>query len=93
MRDLYPNVTNPTLADVLTFCLEVARTREQDLQDFYNLPNVFVKGRKVDKVPTGSSDVTDEDRAGDFNYDTSYMYVCVEDGSSVTWRRATLGSW
>ena len=70
----------------------ISRVREEDMRDWNNLSNTFMRGRKVGKVPTSSADVATDDRLGDFNYDASYMYLCV-DNSGATWRRITLGSW
>jgi hypothetical protein len=88
----YPFIENDSNAILGEFCRESARLREQDIADFSNLSNVFMKGRKVGKIPTGSSDVSAGDRIGDFNYDASYLYICV-DNSGAAWRRITLGSW
>jgi hypothetical protein len=77
---------------LLRFCQDIARTREEDIEDFNNLTNTFMRGRKVGKIPTGSSDVASADRIGDFNYDADYLYICVDD-SGAAWRRITLGSW
>lgn len=82
--------TNNELGD---FARDVARIRERDVDSFNNLTNTFMRGRKVGKIPTGSSDVATTDRVGDFNYDASYLYICVDSGGSAVWRRATLGSW
>ena len=90
MRKPYPLVG--TEEDLLNFCKDIARLRQEDLGDFTNLPNVFIRGRKVDKIPTGSLDTTG-DRVGDFNYDTSYIYICVDNAGVAEWRRVAIGSW
>lgn len=90
--ELYNFIENATPEDLAAFCREAARLREQDVEQFNNLSNVFMSGRKVGKIPTGSSDVAATDRVGDFNYDVNYLYLCV-DNSGATWRRITLGSW
>lgn len=86
---IYPNVTNGNieeLADILRF---ICRARAEDIRAFDSLPSSFMQGRKVGKIPTGSADVAATDRAGDFNYDTSYFYIF----TGAAWRRASLGSW
>lgn len=88
----YENIADNSNAELARFCQEAARLREEDVSDFANLKNVFIAGRKVGKIPTGSADTTDTDRIGDFNYDADYMYLCVDD-NGATWRRATLRSW
>lgn len=85
----------PTIAsrdELLEFCKDITRLRRQDVAEFNNLPNVFIEGRKVGKIPTGSSDTTG-DRVGDFNYDASYIYICVNNGGTAAWRRVAIGSW
>lgn len=70
----------------------IQRARLADIADRNNLPNIFMSGRKVGKIPTGSADVAITDRLGDFNYDASYFYILVNNSGAV-WRRASLGSW
>lgn len=78
--------------ELLDFAKDVARKRQEDIVDFNNLPNVFIRGRKVDKVPTGSADTADS-RVGDFNYTISFLYICVDNSGTAAWRRVALGSW
>lgn len=87
----YPIVNRPE--DLVDFAKDVARKRQEDIANFNNLPNLFMSGRKVGKVPTGSSDIAPSDRVGDFNYTTSYLYICVDNGGTAAWRRVALGSW
>lgn len=87
----YPLVNRPE--QLVDFAKDVARKRQEDIVEFNNLPNVFISGRKVAKVPTGSADVAPSDRIGDLNYDASYLYICVDDGGTAAWRRVALGSW
>lgn len=91
-RDGYPIIANDSNAVLKQFCQEITRQREQDVEDFNNLSNVFLKGRKVAKIPTGSTD-TSNDRIGDFNYDTDFIYVCVDDSGTAVWRRVAIGAW
>jgi hypothetical protein len=71
----------------------IVKERKKDVDDFNNLTNVFISGRKVGKIPTGATDIDIADRIGDFNYDTSYIYIVVDNGGTAEWRRATLASW
>lgn len=81
---------NKSILDILRF---IVRERKTDVNDFSNLKNVFISGRKVAKIPTGASDITIADRVGDFNYDVSYIYIVVDNAGTAEWRRATLASW
>ena len=86
----YPQIYDKE--NVLDFCKAIARERGNDITDFTNLPNIFMQGRKVQKVPSASNDVAATDRIGDFNYDASYLYLVVDD-SGAEWRRVALATW
>lgn len=87
--------TNPQdIEDVLQV---IIRERRLDIKDFDNLNNRFISGRKSGKLPTGSLDVTDSDKVGDFNIaddsGTVYLYALVDVGGTAEWRRVALSSW
>ncbi len=86
----YQFITDESTSSVADFCRDIARIRQEDIDDFNNLTNVFIGGRKVGKVPTSSADVVATDRIGDFNFDANFIYICVDD-SGAAWRRVTLG--
>ena len=75
-----------TFRELLAFCRETTRLRQDDINAFANLSNIFMRGRKVGKIPSSSGDTDVTDRVGDFNYDANYLYLCV-DNSGATWRR------
>lgn len=81
------------LKEVIGWIRYVNKERPNDVNDFTNLQNRFMAGRKVAKVPTGASDVDPSDRVGDFNYDVSYWYILVDNAGTAEWRRAALASW
>lgn len=85
------NIKN--LDEVQIILTDIGRQRDQDIREFNNLTNRFMRGRKVSKIPTSSSDVDDSDRVGDFNFDASYFYILVDNSGTNTWRRAALGTW
>ena len=72
---------------------QIVSKRRDDVIEFNNLNKSLMIGRKVNKVPSSSSDVDSKDRAGDFNYSSSYLYLCVDTGGGVEWRRIALGTW
>lgn len=90
----YPQLpSTPTNDDVVFWIDEVARLREQeDIGDFDNLVNRFIRGRKVAKVPSSSTDVDATDQEGDFNYDDSFMYLAVLNSGNLVWRRVALAT-
>jgi hypothetical protein len=87
--------TNSTLPQVIALINTILQTRERDIQDYLNLPEQFIGGRKVDKIPTSSADYDPTtDLVGDRNWDTNYEYMLVADGvGGSVWRRITLASW
>ena len=91
MRSLYPLVTEDNTVDVLE---EIIRLRQdEDVPDFTNLPNVLLTGRKIQRTPSSSADVVaGTDRENDFNWDTSFLYILVDNSGTLVWRRATLAS-
>ena len=89
----YPQTVTPDFPSIVSWINFVSRVRPQDIQEFTNINSTFIAGRKVGKVPASSTDVAPTDRVGDFNYDVNYIYICVLSGSTVAWRRASLGTW
>lgn len=82
--------TNPEMAK---FIRDITRKREQDVDDFTALPNEFIQGRKVNKIPSSSIDVESSDHVGDVNYTSSYFYILIDNSGTAEWRRISLGSW
>jgi hypothetical protein len=83
----YPSLQNnkpESLKAALDF---IARERVNDVADRNNFPNIFMSGRKVAKIPSGSTDTAVTDRIGDFNYTTAFLYLCASDSGTATWRR------
>lgn len=76
------------IAEVLRYMIS---ERTSDRREWFDLPNKYVSGRKVAKVPTASSDTTGN-REGDVNWDDAYLYICVNNSGTVEWRRAALAS-
>ncbi len=89
---LYPVLKDATIKGIFDWLKYVVRARTDDVQEFNNLQNIFILGRKVGKIPTSSGNVDAEDKIGDFNADADYIYILIND-SGAAWRRASLGSW
>jgi hypothetical protein len=85
----WPNFVEDKVNDFIKF---IVRERKNDAQLFNSLPQNYILGRKVGKIPSASNDVTADDRLGDINYDADYIYILIDD-SGAAWRRASLGSW
>jgi len=89
----FPIMTLRTEDDLFVLGRYILKERANDINDFNNLENVFMRGRKVGKIPTGSADIAVTDRIGDFNYDDSYLYLVVDSSGSAVWRRIGLTTW
>jgi len=88
----YPTLSPDSPEDQKEFMRFAIKERINDVNDFSNLKNVFMSGRKVGKIATGAADVTDGDRVGDFNYDASFLYILIDNAGTAEWRRAILSS-
>lgn len=89
----YPYWEAESDKDIRTQLRQICNIRKDDITQFQNLPNIFIGGRKVGKIPSSSTDAAATDRIGDVNYDASYLYIFINDSGTPAWRRVTLGSW
>jgi len=90
MRSLYPLLPqNPSAQDIQRWIEEVTRLRQtEDVADFTNLPNVFVRGRLVERaIPASSTDVVSTDVLGDWLYSTTFLYILINDSGTPKWAR------
>lgn len=97
---LYPDViegknTKETLDNIVELLYEVVRLRDQeDISDFNNLPQRFVRGRGLFEsrlAPTSPTDVLATDQEGDIVNDNTYEYKLLNiSGSGLLWDRRTL---
>lgn len=85
----YPTSIPNDLGGMHTALTFITRERLNDITGFNNLESIFMRGRKVGKVPSGSADAAVSDRAGDFNFDANYWYYY----TGTAWRRLTAGTW
>lgn len=70
---------------------KISQARKEDIEDWNNLPQRFLMGRKVGKVPSSSGDVSTGDKLGDISIQPDYIYILIDDSGSLEWRRAALG--
>lgn len=82
---LYPSLIKkdlPELVDVIDY---IIKERRNDVNDFKNLPDQYISGRKVGKIPT-SVTAAATDRLGDFSYDSDNLYFVVDNSGTAEWR-------
>jgi hypothetical protein len=89
----FPNMVLRSVDDLYVLARYILKERNNDVNDFNNLKNIFMSGRKVGRIPTDSLDVLSSDRIGDMNYDDAYIYILIDNAGTPEWRRAGLGSW
>lgn len=92
---LYPILKDESISGIFEWLKYVVRARSDDVQEFNNLDNIFMGGRKVGKIPSASNDVTPQDKLGDFNADgtTGYVYFLVNNLGTAEWQRVTMATW
>jgi len=74
-------------------CLrDIINKRQEDVARLSGIEGLNASLRKVNKIPAASTDIVGGvDNLGDFNYDASYLYIVVNSGGALAWRRITLG--
>lgn len=93
VSSLYPETR--TEQDVVKNLQEIARLREQeDIGDFDNLPNRFVRGRGLFQeraAPSSPTDVLATDQEGDIVNDASFEYKLLNiPATGLRWDRRSL---
>lgn len=100
-QSLYPDVAREQLEEgqlerIIDWIEEVNRLREnEDISDFDNLPNRFVRGRSVERIPGDPDSVLATDEVGDVSNDSAFIYELVEETAGTPrWNRRALNfSW
>jgi len=96
---LYPSTTNfedndQTIQEIVNNLQQIARLREQeDISDFNNLDNRFVKGRglfQARATPSSPTDVLAADEEGDIVSDASFEYKLLNISGTLKWDRRAL---
>ena len=90
-RTVYPVINNRE--ELLDFAKEISRLREiEDIPDFTNLTNRFVRGRTTSRVPSMPSDVLATDSEGDIVTDApnGFEYKLVNNNGTLVWDRRAL---
>ena len=58
--DRYPSTFDNSPEGIIGFLKQIIRLRVDDVTEVNNFPNVYMSGRKVNKIPTSSSDVVSD---------------------------------
>jgi hypothetical protein len=98
MKSEYPLLQEgSSLSQVQDWVREVVRLRQiEDLPDFTNLPNIYLRGRRTTRIPTSFNDVLPSDVVGDMVIDVSgaYAFLLIESGPNLVWARIPMSvSW
>lgn len=76
----------------------IYRERQGDIATIQQLELGKLQGRyrntgaNARAIPTSSGDVLDGDTQGDVLFDSSYLYICLNQGGVLTWCRISLAS-
>lgn len=89
----YPSLSKKDLAGVVDVVQFIARQREIDIRDWNNLQNIYVLGRKIDRIPSSSMDVEITDRIGDISFQDDYVYYLFNNAGTTEWRRVAAATW
>lgn len=82
-----------TLDQVIDTLTDITNKRKDDISVIKSLPDNFIAGRKVNKIPTSSADVVPGiDLIGDISYNASFLYILINNAGTPVWRRAALGA-
>lgn len=87
----YPTLSDSSNASLKTVVDFITRERTKDITDFNGLPNTYIAGRKVAKIPTSSSDIAGS-FPGDFNVTASFAYFCINNAGTTQWVRVAVGT-
>ncbi len=84
---VYPTLTKSDNKSLMDAINQISRLRKDDVAAWNNLTQVFISGRKVGTIPSGSTVTAVTDREGDFNYDSAHAYLAETIGSTLMWAR------
>lgn len=94
MNELYPVYAKDLIPDIVQ---DIVRIRNNDVDDWNNLPSQFVQGRGLfttRAAPADAMDVLATDQEGDICNDATYEYKLLLIGSDLLWDRRLLDtSW
>lgn len=91
MNDLYPLLTHEN--QIPNIIRDVIRIRQDDVNDWNNLPQQFVQGRgrfTSRAAPANATDVLATDQEGDIVNDATYEYKLLDISGTLLWDRRTL---
>jgi hypothetical protein len=90
MKENYPD---RDLIGIETAYDRVVEIRDDDLTAFNNLSELFIGGRKVEKIPANSTDIAITDKEGDVNYNATNLYILMDiGGGTLEWRTVALAA-
>ncbi len=89
----WPYWSAETLEDVKSQFRDITRLRKDDITQASQLPNVFISGRRVSRIPSASNNVISDDKVGDFNVTSTYAYYLIDNAGTGEWVRVSVGTW
>ena len=101
MRDEYKNIFSNfrtaqeaaeglSSKDLAMWAFDVTRARRFDIEDYDDL--VTTRPYVYRTNPASSSDLIGTEKVGDISADSTYLYVVVDNGGTLEWRRVAISS-
>jgi len=81
--DSYGDGNNPWEKDV-------AQKREDDIEDWNNLPKLYVRKSNRTTAPSSSTDILAGETYGDGIFLNGFLYIIVNNGGTLKWQRVAL---
>lgn len=88
----YPVCQKADVTDLKSCYDYVQRQRVQDVNDRANLPNQFMTGRRVVRVPSASNNVVAGDCVNDFSVTSTYAYFLINNSGTNEWVRIAVST-
>lgn len=88
----YANLGVDTEKDRTEVLRDIVNIRKDDIIQAKNLPQTYILGRKVGRIPASSADVIAGDKVGDFNVTLTHAYYLIDNAGTGTWVRSTVGT-
>ena len=76
--------------DVLRAVSDLVRAYNELQAKFQNLPNVFVRGRVIERVPSAFNDTVSGEFIGDQVTDGTGRYEYIDDSGTPKWAKITI---
>lgn len=89
----YPELASFNINDIVSWIQQVKAIRNDDIEDNDLLGELYVRGRKTNRIPSAPNDVLSTDNIGDICTDDNYFYILINYTTPIWKRIAYDTSW